>query len=1367
LTENSPEKKSVDQIKLDSMPLASLKRDTASDTWKPPAYGNLAAGLLTGAANTADQVLTDPGEWWGRHSKKTQEHMGARLKRAQDDPFIGFAKNVGQGGLEMLLFLPMMAAAFNDASRKGPEAVTELTEAIPGAIATGIGYIATNPEDAMIADPVGTVATMFGAVRGASAAKLKFARGRVPAGQRNKFDQFVELAHENFDKLGNAPLFSPAKKAAREAKDGVSSALDTPIPRTEVRGKTVRQREAGDRLDIGGGAEPLRVRDVVGAALKGGGVMHLASGGLSLAPAMVGFAAYPIFLATVASARAGRGKLSNKLIGGWERLAKTVSGASDMGTEAAIAGIMSESAKADSVLGAAIRDIRNQIDSGRVTEAIVALNRLSEDPAVINTVISSKIGQGTAGDVISRVVKARGKENPKYEALHPDLKESVGNALLVLERTLGDDKIGPSTLAKIEALANLDSVSFGASEQMRNALRIAAEKKLGRTLKREERDHLDRRARQYAGLSLVEFGPVSGKVRITDKNGDGKGVILDVRSEYNKALLELSPAKRNDLLGEVIIDTVSSHRSSLRSKAHQLAIEKESYRVTSKATREALKGDEQSSGAISHGSRQVDILYAGDVARAVVGRGDATPLVAPLGIDFRAIAMILKLDPESAARAAIGDSLAANPEMMKQAVYRVRTLARELDNSTTHRASRLSSPKDRDLESGRSIRELLSDLESDGVPTEGMLSNIKVLADIERAHSEVGKMSMRQPLADTLWWLDSMSRDANVITRYAHSARGAVKLGLTAYSTAVHLGNALANILFTAADRGNSIPSVVASNARTAAKLLVHLRGDKKSMTKFDQEVFSMISEMGFRLGDMTTADLRSFLRASDTLFGFHDSRHIQRAKTLLSEELPGVSHAVRGVKTVTKSAKDLYSLGDTVPKADEAFHSIVYIRKMMDDVEPGHWIEADTHAGLHRRFDKGDDGHFYIAGKRATTKQIRDFQMGYARRRANERFKDFSQRPGLLRALEYVPLGNTFSHWALKATGAGDPGMGTILARGSKGVRTNSRSLNLKIATQEAYLNARRSLMIQSTKAWDDEDRKTFAEIGSRYNKGLGIMLATASSRPGNIVTRDMGSIASLGPQIAVYSAVATIANNLLYDGARSKLRRSAGGLNRDSNLMDSMYSALSVLQLEGGVLDKVMDLLLKSSPAWKKRKSIEFFKKGFIGGTPVEFLSFLVDVLKEEGIVDLTDGYGTYYDYLHSVVPPAQRRDRTKEVINRLGGPLGDRETAVIVSKIGKTRHNWTKAVYVRDLDDFKGNLRKNYWEPVAKKYGPRSSESRQAFAEIQEYYGEYMLSLNKGYKSVFGEYPPISQQRGLFVTQKTLRGWIAGAKKGQPIR
>ena len=1317
--------------------MGTVVREDPTQRLVAPYSGNLVKGVSLAASQVADELTTDPGGFWDRHWGNHDKHVADRLKVSRSEPVVGFVKNAGRGLIDIVTFAPQVFFALSEASSESPEEVAKLVEGMAGGIVAGTAHMAANPLDNLEADPFGTAATALGITSAAKAkapALLARARKHMAPSQVAKFDRFVEDSTAAFNAVKDAPI-------------RVGSL------RTESKAKTVRKRTLDDDFGITGGTKPLTVGEIVSGGVKAGALGFFAGGGIT--PGALTLGAYLVGKTGAGALRAHKGPLANKTIGAMDRFIKTVAGAGDMGSEAATSAILSEAARADGALGSELRNIHQLILSGKTTEAGARLDGLSGNKGVIESVIQANISHGKTGRAVDQVVSSRKQNSRQYDRLDPELAEAVNSALKVVDDVLGADNVTPATRQRITAIANLDSLVFGGLEPLRHKLVKRLSERMGRPLTRDEKNLIHMRSEQFAAVGHVAGKGLGG--RITLKGADGKpGASINLRTEYDNILKGMPSKERDSIIGAVVVDTIAQHRAGLRSKAFSSAIDRDAHRILSKRTRAMLREDPKAR-TFTGGQRAINQAYTDDLVRAVVGMGDATPMSAPSGINMKAISNILLQDPPAFAARALG-SLSSDAAKMKQATFRVESLARELADSKAFRNRRETSESREALLAARKTQGMLDDLAADGVNIGGIKEKLKVLEDIEAASALTADVSMRAPLVETLGWLDGATMDANAFARVMNTARGAVKTGLTAMTVGVHIGNDLANVLFTASDRGHSVFRVVRDDVETAARLYSHAKGKRKNLTKEDQRIFSMISDMGFKMGDVTAVEMANFLRRSDRVLGGTMQRHAGRLKSVIGESAPA-----KAVRAYAERTKEVYSWGDTVPKANEAYHSIRFLEKTIIDLAPGRHLDVQTHRGLFRRLDRGADGKLMIDGKAATPKQVRDITMGYARRRANERFKDFRARPGFLRTLDATGLGalmNPFITWRAKAMGIGDPGMGTILAKASKGVRTNDPKILASMYMDNARIQARRAMMLQAAKQYSDDNRELFGKMAGEFGEALGLLSITESERPGNVNIRNFLGISSVVPQVDLAIAGAQLVANLFYDDDKNQVRRAAKGYGSDQNVWEAVIENAKVLGWDGGMLEQLNNMMSSESTPYERKRAVEFFGRGLAGGTMYDVGSFLLEAAERYGLPVQTDNY---YDYLRKHVPKNKQRDIAEDLLNRLAGPLGSRDVSALVNAGGDAKHVWHKQFYARDLLDMRKNIHRNFWLPVAKKYGPNSEEANEAFQLAKGWFSQKLRRIHAGYRKVFnGENPPMGQRLATQMDEGTLIGWKNSFKK-----
>ena len=1292
---------------------------------------NIAEGFVQAVASTADEVLTDPGEWWGRHWAKHDKFTQKTLKDGQEIPLVGFAKNTVKGVVNLVTFPLQVAYAVAAAADESPEEAAKVFGDMAGGIAAGTAYVFRHPVDSFEADAVGSLATVWGFTALAKAkspaiiARARKNMEKTSPGMLKEFDNFIDNSAAAFAKLKDIPI----NPVIGGRKFG-----------TEKRGKTVRERSLKDDFGITGGADPLTLGNVISAGAKSGALGYLAGGVPASVVSMLGYTSFSVLSTMI---RANKGALANKTIGLVDRFIRTTSAAGDMAGEAAVAAILSAAAKADGALASELRNINHLARNGDYAAAVSRLGDLTTNKDIIGEVIESNIGYGKTGNVVDSVTKARSKESTRYRELHPEMKESVDAALGIIDAVLGADKVSPGVRRRIDAVANLDSLVFGGLEPLRHQLRLRIERRIGRALKSSEVDLIHKRSEQFATLGHLSSGKLSGRIVIG-------GQKFELRTEYNNILSSMKKKDVNKAVGTILVETIATHRGEMRAKAFSDALAADAHRILSPRTREMMS----KTPADKSGYSPRDILesFVDDLVLGVVGKGDATPMSFPQGISMKAVATIIARDPVAFAKRAMEGIAPGDPVKLQQATRRTESLIRELNDSGEYNGRRVVNDLDAALKDTEATMAFLEDLRAEGADVAGIRDALAVQKRLSELQGSNNNVSMRTSLVDTLGWLRDFTLDSSQWARLANTAKSGLKTGLTAMTVGVNIGNGLANVLLTASDRGVGMFRALFDDLLTGAQLFSHSKGRRGNLTKDDNRIFGMISDMGFKMGDVTSVEMLNFLRSTD-LKGLFSGRRATRVKNAIADTIPG-----RFIEGWGRLAKEVYSWGDTVPKANEAYHSILFLEKKFVDLEKGRWMDVETHRGLFRRVSRGDDGALYVAGKRATDKQIRDITMAYARRRANERFKDFQARPGFLRALDSSGLGllaSTFMTWQSKAKGVGDQGLGTLIVRADKGIKTNDPKILAQMYTDSAKLQARRAMIIQASKQYSDDNTEALGKLASRFGNAVGLLFVTESENPTNLNVRNLNGVASVVPEGDLKIAAARILSNFFYDDKGNQIRRASEGVVKsDSNIMESIITAFDVLGWGGGIGQQLSALLDKDSTGYERGRAKEFFGRGLAGGSVYDIVTYLTELAERAGLPVEVD---TLYDRLKRDVPGEKLRSLTDQLFNRLGGPLGSKDFSMAVEMEGPYKSVWKEQVYAKGNQRVRMNIKKNFWDPVAKKYGPKSEEAHEAYKVAKDWYHKKLTRINLGYHKVFGKYPERALIEKVLMSRELKQNWM----------
>ena len=91
------------------------------------------------------------------------------------------------------------------------------------------------------------------------------------------------------------------------------------------------------------------------------------------------------------------------------------------------------------------------------------------------------------------------------------------------------------------------------------------------------------------------------------------------------------------------------------------------------------------------------------------------------------------------------------------------------------------------------------------------------------------------------------------------------------------------------------------------------------------------------------------------------------------------------------------------------------------------------------------------------------------------------------------------------------------------------------------------------------------------------------------------------------------------------------------------------------------------------------------------------------------------------------------------------------------GPYKSVWKEQVYAKGNQRVRMNIKKNFWDPVAKKYGPKSEEAHEAYKVAKDWYHKKLTRINLGYHKVFGKYPERALIEKVLMSRELKQNWM----------
>ena len=1106
----------------------------------------------------------------------------------------------------------------------------------------GLKWTAQNIDKASKAYPVSTLMMAYSGAKALGSAGRAFRA--APSVQKALKD--IEPIAKKVESVVN-----------KEVKDlGLPDAIKQErklVDTTEVPG-TLYSRAIGD--------EGLTISDLVKPSLYGAGAGMLVGA--------------PEWGATLGlGGRYIQGVLSSRspgnrdIVGGVGRLLKHTSAQSRLSDEVAIRSLFQNAPQASAALDTAGLMIADAIKNG-VKFSDDVLNNIGEvsgvkelmdvQPSYSFRSIDGNLMQGGPSNAgVPRQLKvARGR-----------ISQKTADALAEVEQLL---KESSSEQMMGYTITALDDLLSGESTQYARDLGV-----MGRAMdivRQKAPDLNTKQLRQVEELfQKVSLGPVFGRRSVNPviKLGDET---IDARTIITDAWKGLNDKQRGQVAGNVALSLVEDNRGIVRSIAAARALDRESLRI--------FKGDKNAANTVASLLASDNLLqriegqraYADTLIDSVFLRGDTVPMVSPANLSFNELANLISdmyLVDEAAQNSLVTmlesklqrklgpDEGAAARARLLEVVYELSDVGNK-----RHDLGKMGSELSRSivadgLEDNRMLQHLDGMVHTGLVsPSEFAMIKNNGLTDAFGINLQTAGdgRSIRAPLANTYWWLQSSINNHPLMGSVA-KLTGHIKAAYTILNPASHVNNAVSNIGLLAMDRAMDPVSVVVGSVANGRKLSEWRAG--KKFSERDNRIYDKVSKMGFAEGDLIAAEIRA-LGNMNPGYGAPPS------------VVTTLDAAKRFAMETGRKAKDMasetYRLGDSIFKTDEAVRRMNMVLDKADALEDGQFLDVNTSKATKTRIRK-ENGKLQIAGRR----DIYDVASAHARMMANDLFFDYSQRPGALRILDRfggpTSLINPYLTWYWKAMGIGGDGLFKRINNLEIEYNTSSPTLLLQQALGTWGKEARKAAVINGMRSEFEKYPEELAEA-LRYNGDESRQfLFYEMANPNVLQYRDITNMNYLNPTGTFYQLVGTIVANMK-DSDRSKLLNATGQ-------QTYLRPILEISGLSGGPAYDIF------TAARKGRMTVEDILTPFIG---VGLTQTVIAGARLSGVVDSDM---SNFDRLMAL--PDDARNSAMEYYFRRISSIGWQKD-FLFGKIKKRPGRIT-----RYLNTLKRNLKKNLVVPV----------------------------------------------------------------------
>ena len=1306
--------------------------DPITDTYKPvkPAVRSDSAiyNLVTGAFKSIPK-MAEPERYVKVYSalEERQDKLMKSMEEARSSgPFsaaLEFTYNGLRDAGDIATAAFILSDALGDAAEKSPEAVADFIANVPPAIAAGTYQVLSDFDESISTDPVGTMLTITGLGQIAKASKLssfvKGAKAKAPEPIRSKAGKAFDGMDRFAAKVGNMKM-----------EDVLN--LSTPISRGE---KVVGGPAARRRMDVPSGEEALKVGDV----LKGAVVPTIVGlGTYGMPGAVTGLLGSSVIRTGVAAAKSAGPNVFGEYIAKLERAVKGTSRAQSVSEGVAKAHIMAESMKEGSKLQDQLNKIEDAIRNGDLDNAQFYMKDL--DAPVPRSTVETTIRPGVYGDSATSAKTSSTLTGPQ---LSRRLPESIQRPLDDALRLIDNIKSGRSTFvaSEINRIARLDSTVLLGSRSIRQGVIKSIEKQVGRGLSTSEAGLVTSKMNQMASLARLSNRDISGVVNVAGKR-------IDLNRSIQATMKQLQPKSQRDVILQAVGTIMNKEAGAVRTQSFINAIEDSAMGPVRnrKYAGRNLEDQLKEFVPVREGSRpayvRADVLreYAEAIAESVVLRGNTVPLAMPRGVSFRQIRDILdnpSFQDYFRQKHGIARDNTGYNNAMKSLIKGMPNGVRIGDNATINIFKT-------ELED---LRTTVADLKKSG----GMLDDVdlKYIDDLEDSFKmqrgpradKHGGPEVHPELAKTLDYVTNWKADSSKGSRILNTLAAVWKATRTIGSVGTGIINNLANSMVSSIENGVFIPQMYTRYVDEVVQSSKIKRGDTKGMSPDDLTYAKMTDEMGFIKGDMTKAEIQNFLRASDVnsvLSRGRLDKLVDEAAYWFSTDEVG-NFLKQGAKSTGRGATKFYSSGDVVPKR---VHAKAAMRESVDEVrrmEPGTVMFMRTNENAIRMFKRLDDGSYTYNGRKfdpnnlsaKQNKQFRDAIAANARRRANDRFVDFAQRPGLMRLIDRYglsgALADPFITWGMKAKGIGGPNLiSTVMGLNRPEYITNSAAVNSSLAKRAAGRRLRSAAILQSTKVdqASESKRKALDMLNSYASRtSLGTLIGLETE--GMALTRDLGNLVSTNEAAKLGIGALQILASIFEEDPESAKALVAQG-KPDTPVMNAVLNTLDVLGLAtDATMIKIINDIVKNDVR-KNQRAWRELRKTAMSTTGNEVFEYMIGLLKDNEVLpEWADEMlpTTYFDYIHRSVPKSQRPSRLRHFFVRNSGKLLA-ETTQVWSTLGDFGR---MGKLERNADRIKKHLIKIYYDPVA--LDGTAEERVQAWTDIKDWYNGTFLAAARG--------------------------------------
>lgn len=1227
--------------------------DTTKGTGVLPAVAGAAVGVADSLSDifaytrgdraTTDKAISDS-------FARQEEFIKSRIGQSEYE-------NLAHDAFDLISILPNIGSLMFDVASRGNsfERAREIAKSISTDSATVYPFLLNNWERSYRAAPLSTILAAIPAAKAAGALAALGSKGA-------RLTKFGERIHQKINAgLDRAVDIGPTIKAR------------TTFRRTGDEVKPgIYEHSIGDA--------PVTYRDILKAGTKGAAAGLIAGG---TAPATVG-----AFIAG-AGLSALRGKLNRTGLGAafTNKMGILLGGISNnmkVSHELAMRNLFARGPEAEAKLQALGAQIAQRLRQGDdLVEGEIMQMAQDAFPDLI-----AKVEFGRSGRRYDVKSDAEAAFRPRTRRkINPEIEADLKRAETMLAGLLGQTR-SRRTMMLVDDLLSEGSVQFGRVDDVRQKAINLIEQDLGRKLSKPEKADLAETMEQVSNTPFHREAGINLKLKVGDRD-------YDLRNLVTRAHAALDPARRKSIIAGLAADIITSNRNQIRKQSFARAAAE-----SSDAHMRKLGLDPVELAKLD--LREAAKVFAMAVMEDVVVRRGAVPLVGPTGMQMQTAGRYLKSlaneDPNvlfDRLEGVLNRKLTDGEK--KIVVRRSREIGDEMLDSQ-HRdiadeGARAAEGYYGDTDRGSVYDRMESLIEKDFLDEADVAKVKSFFKSVDNSRKVIeDERSLRGPLTQAFQWLHN-SADHGSAGRSWRLLTAHIKANYTTRNINAHINNSMSNLGLLAYDRGIDPATILFDVIRDTGGYFRYTKGAAKDMTDRQRRMYKQIDRAGFAAGDITMAEIQNLSRLENL------PKILRENQTLQSAVVGGTA---KGLKAVDDVAAGVYRLGDVGPKINESMHSMRQLYRRLDEMVEGQTYEFRTSPVSTTIVERRGNGLF-IGNKKIAdfiTKngetqvvgnKLDDLAGQHGRLRANERFFDYRDRPGILRLLDrYGAAGallsyvNPYLTWAWKATGIGGRGLFSVVNKYQPEYRTNTLKGMLAEEASAASKWYRRAITAQALRSQFSEnpgalrDALGFADMPGQQ---LSVLINRMAS-PDVIEVRNLQSMNPFSREFLKFETMIGVAQDLMMD--TGLLRKDVEARRRAKQMLGETGLGPRALQLgllTGGpgqqILQKIND---------GKSVSARDMLALVLGQTPALGLTAIGQVA---GLGD-----DSAYTMMQERLPPESRPSAREFYFRKMFNYGWDKE--LVLNKRGKTNGRLN-----RYFAGIKKRMTEGYFEDLIKDY------------------------------------------------------------------